>query len=76
MDSRVRSDEYSLFMDETISSSDEARKTGIFDLLNQVQSTFKQIFIIAHEDISDVVDHHLVLQSGEDGFTTIKSRSW
>jgi len=72
LDSRIKNDEYSLFMDETISSSDDARKTGIFDLLEKVRKTFRQIFIIAHEDISDMVDHHLILQSGPDGFTTIK----
>jgi len=76
LDSRVKADEYSLFIDEAISSSDEARKVGIFDLLDKVRSTFKQIFIIAHEDISDVVDYHLVLESGNDGYATIKSKSW
>jgi exonuclease SbcC len=76
LDSRIKADEYTLFMDETISSSDEARKTGIFELLDKVRSTFKQIFIIAHEDISDVVDHHLILESGPDGYAKIKSKSW
>lgn len=76
LDSRIKADEYSIFMDETISSSDEARKTGIFDLLDKVRKTFKQIFIIAHEDITDVVEHSLILEVGSDGFTKVKSKSW
>jgi len=76
LDSRIKADEYSLFMDETISSSDEARKTGIFDLLDKARKTFKQIFIIAHEDITDVVEHNLILEAGSDGLTKVKSRSW
>lgn len=76
LDNRTRADEYSLFMDEATSSSDFIRKQGIFDLLDEVKETFKQIFIIAHEDISNSVDYHLILQNDNDGFTSIKYRSW
>jgi len=76
LDNRTRVDEYSLFMDEATSSSDYIRKEGIFDLLDEVKKTFKQIFIIAHEDISNSMDHHLSLERGSDGFTVIKSESW
>ena len=76
LDNRTRADEYSLFMDEATSSSDFIRKQGIFNLLDEVKKTFKQIFIIAHEDISNSVDYHLTLQRNESGFTSIKSRSW
>jgi len=76
LDNRIRADEYSFFMDEPISSSDEIRKAGIFELLNKVKSTFKQIFIVAHENISDDVDYHLKLRRDSDGFTEIELKSW
>lgn len=74
--SRAEDEEYALFMDESISSSDQARKHGIFELLKAVEKTFRQIFIIAHEDISDEVEHHMELQRDQKGFTSIKSKSW
>jgi len=76
LDSRIRADEYAFFMDEPISSSDEIRKAGIFELLGKVKQTFKQTFIIAHEDISDLVKHHLILERDSDDHTKIKSQSW
>ena len=76
LDNRIRADEYAFFMDEPISSSDEIRKAGIFELLGKVKQTFKQTFIIAHENISDLVDHHLILGRDSDGYTKIKSQSW
>ena len=63
-------------MDEATSSSDYIRKQGIFDLLEEVKNTFKQIFIIAHEDVSNSVDYYMVLERSKNGFTKIKSRSW
>ncbi|HVB66119.1 MAG TPA: AAA family ATPase [Candidatus Acidoferrales bacterium] len=74
--SKAEDEEYALFMDESISSSDQARKHGIFELLKAVEKTFRQIFIIAHEDISDEVEHHMELQRDQKGFTSIKSKSW
>ncbi len=76
LDSRVKADYYSLLMDECISSSDEVRKQGIFEVLNLMKKTFRQLFIIAHEDISDVVDHHLILTRNVRGYTQIRSKSW
>lgn len=76
LDSRVKADHYSLLMDECISSSDETRKQGIFEVLDLMKKTFQQIFIIAHEDISDMVDHHLVLARNSEGYTEIRSKSW
>jgi exonuclease SbcC len=76
LDSRVMADKYSLLMDECISSSDEVRKQGIFEVLEVVKGTFTQIFIIAHEDISDFVDHHIVLARNTKGYTEIRSKSW
>jgi exonuclease SbcC len=76
LDSRVKADHYSLLMDECISSSDETRKQGIFEVLDLMKKTFQQIFIIAHEDISDMVDHHLVLERNDEGYTEIRSKSW
>lgn len=76
LDLRMRADEYCLFMDETISSSDESRKNGIFQLLQKTLKTFKQIFIIAHEDISSFVDYHLVFEIGDGGYSVIKTKSW
>jgi exonuclease SbcC len=76
LDSRVGSDRYSLFMDECISSSDYGRRQGIFEVLDSMRATFSQIFVVAHEDISDLVDHHLVLGRNDRGFTEIRSASW
>lgn len=76
LDSRVMADKYSLLMDECISSSDDARKQGIFDVLDAMKKTFSQIFVIAHEDISDFVDNHIVLARNAHGYTEIKSMSW
>jgi len=76
LDSRVKADYYSLLMDECISSSDEVRKQGIFEVLNLMKKTFRQLFIIAHEDISDVVDHHLILTRNARGYMQIRSKSW
>lgn len=76
LDSRIQADNYCLLMDECISSSDEPRKQGIFDVLEAMKNTFRQIFIIAHEDISNLVDYHLVLARDENGYTQIRSKSW
>jgi len=76
LDSRVGSDRYSLFMDECISSSDYGRRQGIFEVLDVLRGTFTQIFVVAHEDISDLVDHHIVLGRNDRGFTEIRSASW
>ena len=76
LDSRVMADRYSLLMDECISSSDDQRKQGIFEVLDAVKKTFSQIFIIAHEDISNLTDHHLVLARSRRGYTEIRSKSW
>ena len=37
-----------LFLDEPLASSDEERRDGIIRLLKELQSRFKQIFIISH----------------------------
>ncbi|WP_455367771.1 ATP-binding protein [[Eubacterium] cellulosolvens] len=76
LDSRVASDRYSLLMDECTSSSDDIRKQGIFEVLEAMKKTFSQIFIIAHEDISDFVDHYLILERNRNGYTKIRSKSW
>ncbi|MGA2683216.1 MAG: hypothetical protein ABSF44_15625 [Candidatus Bathyarchaeia archaeon] len=76
LDSRVMADKYSLLMDECTSSSDELRKQGIFEVLTAMRQTFSQIFIIAHEDIATYVDHHIVLERNDRGYTEIKSKSW
>ncbi|MFQ5911033.1 MAG: ATP-binding protein, partial [Thermoplasmata archaeon] len=76
LDSRVRADEYSLFLDECISSSDESRKEGIFEVLEALRDTFSQIFIVAHEDISAFVDHHVLLDRGTDGYTMVRAKTW
>jgi len=76
LDSRVMADKYSLLMDECVSSSDDVRKQGIFEVLDLMKKTFSQIFVIAHEDISNFVDHHIILDRNEHGYTEIKSRSW
>jgi len=76
LDSRVMADKYSLLMDECISSSDDQRKQGIFEVLQAMKKTFSQIFIIAHEDISNFVDHYIVLGRSQQGYTQIRSKSW
>jgi exonuclease SbcC len=76
LDSRVMADRYCLLMDECISSSDDQRKQGIFEVLDAVKKTFSQIFVIAHEDISNVTDHHLVLSRNRRGYTEVRSKSW
>jgi exonuclease SbcC len=76
LDSRVMADRYSLLMDECISSSDDQRKQGIFEVLDAVRKTFSQIFVIAHEDISNLTDHHLVLARSRRGYMEIRSKSW
>lgn len=76
LDSRVKADYYSLLMDECISSSDDVRKQGIFEVLELMKKTFRQLFIIAHEDISNLVDHHLILTRNAKGYTQIRSKSW
>ncbi|MFH0847953.1 MAG: AAA family ATPase [archaeon] len=76
LDSRVMADRYSLLMDECISSSDDQRKQGIFEVLQAMKKTFSQIFIIAHEDISNYVDHSITLGRNERGYTEIRSKSW
>jgi exonuclease SbcC len=76
LDSRVMADKYSLLMDECISSSDDVRKQGIFEVLDAMKKTFSQIFVIAHEDISNFVDNHIVLTRNDHGYTEISSRSW
>jgi exonuclease SbcC len=76
LDSRVKADYYSLLMDECISSSDDVRKQGIFEVLELMKKTFRQLFIIAHEDISNLVDHHLILTRNARGYTQIRSKSW
>ena len=76
LDSRVMADKYSLLMDECTSSSDETRKQGIFEILQQMKPTFAQIFIIAHEEIATYVDNNLVLERNGHGYTEIRSKSW
>ena len=76
LDSRVRADYYSLLMDECISSSDEVRKQAIFEVLDLKKETFRQIFVVAHEDISNLVDHHLVLARNANNYCEVKSKSW
>lgn len=76
LDSRVMADKYSLLMDECISSSDDQRKQGIFEVLQAMKKTFSQIFIIAHEDISNLVDNHILLGRNRRGYTQIQSKSW
>lgn len=41
-----------------------------------MRATFSQIFVVAHEDISDLVNHHLVLGRTEKGYMEIRSKSW
>jgi exonuclease SbcC len=76
LDSRVMADRYCLLMDECISSSDDQRKQGIFEVLDAMKKTFSQIFVIAHEDISNFTDNHIVLARNRRGYTEIRSKSW
>jgi exonuclease SbcC len=76
LDSRVRADRYCLLLDECISSSDPARKQGIFEVLDGLKETFCQIFIIAHEDISPYVSHYIVLERNEAGHARIRTKNW
>lgn len=76
LDSRVRADKYCMMLDECVSSSDETRKQGIFEILELMKGTFAQILIIAHEDISNWVDHYLVLRRNSRGYGEIQSISW
>ncbi len=76
LESRVRASRYALFMDECISSSDDLRRQGIFDMLDTMKNIFPQIFIIAHEDISEFVEHHLILSKDAKAFTKIRKVSW
>lgn len=76
LDSRVRADRYCLLLDECISSSDEARKQGIFEVLDGLKDTFCQIFVIAHEDISPYVTHYIVLERNEAGHARIRTKTW
>lgn len=76
LDSRVMADKYSLLMDECTSSSDDNRKQGIFEVLQQMKPTFSQIFVIAHEEIATYVDNNIVLERNSHGYTEIKSKSW
>ena len=76
LDSRVAADRYCLLMDECISSSDEQRRQGVFEVLDQMKETFPQIFIIAHDDISNFVDYHVTLGRDESGYSNVISKSW
>jgi exonuclease SbcC len=76
LDSRVRADRYCLLLDECISSSDEARKQGIFEVLEGLKDTFCQIFVIAHEDISPYVTQYIVLERNENGHARIRTKNW
>jgi exonuclease SbcC len=76
LDSRVMADKYCLLMDECISSSDYQRKQGIFEVLDATKKTFSQVFVIAHEDISNLTDHNLSLSRNSHGYTEVRSKSW
>jgi DNA repair exonuclease SbcCD ATPase subunit len=76
LESRVKASRYALFMDECISSSDSLRRQGIFDMLDAMKNICPQIFIIAHEDISEFVEHHLILSKDANAFTKIRKVSW
>ncbi len=76
IDSRTTTDEFSLFMDECISSSDIARREQIFNVLRASKNVFKQIFIVSHEDISNNVDHYLHLGADSNSHTEVLSQSW
>ena len=76
LSSRVTDDVYALFMDECISSSDGARKHGIFEVLDRMKDVFSQVIIIAHEDVSQCVDYQVVLGRTDRGYARIESKSW
>ncbi len=75
LESRVAAERHCLLMDECISSSDNSRKLGIFEVLDAMKATFQQIFIISHEDLSNLVDHHIVLLRNDRGYTEVRSKS-
>lgn len=75
LESRVAAERHCLLMDECISSSDNSRKLGIFEVLDVMKETFQQIFIISHEDLSNLVDHYIFLLRNDRGYTEIRSRS-
>ncbi|MEP0826031.1 MAG: SMC family ATPase [Nitrososphaera sp.] len=72
LNSRTGDDRHCLLMDESISSSDDLRKQGIFEVLDVMRDTFSQILIIAHEDISSFANHNIILSRNENGFTDLK----
>jgi exonuclease SbcC len=76
LDSRLIADKYCLLLDECIASSDETRRQGIFEVLGAARSVFTQILIVAHEDISDYTDYHVVLGRDGAGHTVIRSKNW
>jgi exonuclease SbcC len=76
LDSRVMADRYCLLMDECISSSDYQRRQGIFEVLDVTKKIFSQVFVIAHEDISNLTDHNLSLSRNSHGYTEVRSKSW
>jgi len=76
LDSRVMADRYCLLLDECIASSDEVRRQGIFEVLEAARSVFTQIFIVAHEDISDYTDYYIILGRNKAGHTVIRSKNW
>jgi len=76
LSSRVTDDVYALFMDECISSSDNPRKHGIFEVLDRMKDVFSQVIIIAHEDVSQCVDYQVVLGRTDRGYARIESKSW
>jgi exonuclease SbcC len=76
LDSRVMADKYCLLMDECISSSDYQRRQGIFEVLDVTKKIFSQVFVIAHEDISNLTDHNLSLTRNSHGYTEVRSKSW
>ncbi len=76
LDSRVMDDKYCLLMDECISSSDYQRRQGIFEVLDVTKKIFSQVFVIAHEDISNLTEHNLSLSRNSHGYTEVRSKSW
>ncbi|MCG3257021.1 MAG: hypothetical protein KAU62_13065, partial [Candidatus Heimdallarchaeota archaeon] len=76
IDSRTTTDEFSLFMDECISSSDIVRREQIFNVLRASKNVFKQIFVVAHEDISNNVDYYLQLGADSNSHTVVLNKNW
>ena len=55
-----------LFLDEPLASSDEERREGIIRLLKELQSRFKQIFIISHiESLKTEVQNIIRIENGQ-----------